>query len=405
MTDHVHQVAGVRSPRPFKIRRLGHIAIDMDSPSTLDFYVRDLGLRINDVLDPKNIPGLETIAAQSPKPLVYFTSPGSDHHTVVLVPRQIGLARRGQTVPADITNGQISFQVSSLREITQAKAYLEQQGITVPRIGRDMPGSNWHMYFQNSDFLTVELYYGMEQAGWTQRSKPLSMYYRRVGGEFTLPQDPEYTEVEEALARGLDITAGFRHEDPQALSFDVGGIRLPRPFRIHRLGPVGFFVRNLKASADLYSRQLGLEVSEAIDFEGQSCAFLRCGTDHHCLALYSYELRDKLGLTSRSSNFFVGFELGGYDQLVAAGRFLKSQGWQVNSAPWPELHPGIDRALHVTDPEGNIVLLYYYMEQIGWDGRPSGTRQTDRTPFEAWPDTTDGRSDVFCDASLMGPLG
>src|SRR5262249_48933655 len=155
-------------------------AIDMESPALLDFYVRDLGLRINDLQDPRRIRGLEEVAGQLPEPLIYFTSPGSDHHTVVFVPRQIGVTPRGPAVSTEITNGQISFQVSSLREITEAKAYLETLGFKVPRIGRDMPGSNWHMYFTGPDEVTVELYYGMEQIGWSQRSKPLSMYYRRV---------------------------------------------------------------------------------------------------------------------------------------------------------------------------------------------------------------------------------
>ena len=35
----------------------------------------------------------------------------------------------------------------------------------------------------------------------------------------------------------------------------------------------------------------------------------------------------------------------------------------------PELHPGIDYAAHVLDPDGHVLQLYHEMEQIGWDQR------------------------------------
>ena len=36
----------------------------------------------------------------------------------------------------------------------------------------------------------------------------------------------------------------------------------------------------------------------------------------------------------------------------------------------PEIHPGIDYVAYGVDPDGHMIQLYYYMEQIGWSGKP-----------------------------------
>lgn len=54
----------------------------------------------------------------------------------------------------------------------------------------------------------------------------------------------------------------------------------------------------------------------------------------------------------------------------------------------------------VLDPEGHCVQLYYYMEQIGWDGlpRPAHLRRAD------WPESLEPQSDTFTDTPFQGPL-
>jgi len=75
----------------------------------------------------------------------------------------------------------------------------------------------------------------------------------------------------------------------------------------------------------------------------------------------------------------------------------------VNTIP-PELHPGIDYAAHVLDPDGHCLQLYYYMEQVGWDGkpRPRGER---RRVQEEWPEVLEPLSDTYVDQTFQGPLG
>ena len=48
--------------------------------------------------------------------------------------------------------------------------------------------------------------------------------------------------------------------------------------------------------------------------------------------------------------------------------------------------------------------LYYYMEQVGWDGRvrPASER---RRVGPAWPETLEPLSDTYVDQVFQGPLG
>src|SRR5258706_13909813 len=70
----------------------------------------------------------------------------------------------------------------------------------------------------------------------------------------------------------------------------------------------------------------------------------------------------------------------------------------------PELHPGIDYAAHVLDPDGHVLQLYPEMEQIGWDGRPRPRSQRRKAPrLDAWPQTLEGTSDAYRGEPFLGP--
>ena len=70
-----------------------------------------------------------------------------------------------------------------------------------------------------------------------------------------------------------------------------------------------------------------------------------------------------------------------------------------------ELHPGIDYAAYAVDPEGHCIQLYYYMEQIGWDGKPRPNELRRRATAEAWPESLEPMSDTYVDQTFQGPLG
>ncbi len=57
------------------------------------------------------------------------------------------------------------------------------------------------------------------------------------------------------------------------------------------------------------------------------------------------------------------------------------------------------------DGNGNAVQLYYYMEQVGWDGRPRPAAERREITPGQWPETIDALSDSDMGEPLLGPLG
>jgi catechol 2,3-dioxygenase-like lactoylglutathione lyase family enzyme len=405
-------VGGVLLDRPFKIRRLGHFGFNVGDAVMEEcrrFYVDLLGFRLSDEASfAGRLPEEERAGLQHPNG--YFTRHNTDHHTFVLFNRDVmerfaRLAKR-PTTPG-VTVNQITWQVGSLAEVGNGARWFTDEGVPVVRTGRDMPGSNWHTYVLDPDGHTNELYYGIEQVGWEGYSKPRALYHRGFQSPPELPQIAEIDEIQQALADGVDLHAGFRHEDTLPATYDVDGILLPRPFKVVRIGPVSLFVADVDAATAFYRDRLGFTVTEEVEWQGRHCTFLRANTEHHALALFPVELRPALGLSEHTTCAAFGLQLANYRQLRDAVRFLEERGCRfVTNVPL-ELYPGIDYAAHVLDPDGHCIQLYYGMEQIGWDGQP---RPRDQRPAAAadpasWPETVEARPDTFAGEPFLGPWG
>jgi len=399
-----YSVGGVLLPRPFKIRRLGHFgfnAVHMDEGKA--FYTDLLGFKPSDVLDFGAMPWAPKDASLG-DPRGYFMRYGTDHHAFVLFNKRVLDHRPDRKFAPEVTVNQITWQCGSLREITDAHTYFQEHGIPIQRVGRDMPGSNWHVYVYDPDGHTIELYYGIEQIGWNQMSKPTEMYYRGFREKPSLPQLSEISEVAEAFGKGIDVFSGHRTREALAETYDVEGVLLPRPFKITRIGPVSLFVADVDRAEAFYTQHLGFTRSEETTCHGARCVFLRCGAEHHSVALVPRELRRRLGLSEHSTCMSFGVEVGSYAQLRDAVAFLKSRGVTLIDSIPPELYPGIDYSAFAQDPDGHCIQLYYYMEQIGWDGHPRPT--TERRPITTpWPESVEPLSDTYVDQVFQGPLG
>jgi catechol 2,3-dioxygenase-like lactoylglutathione lyase family enzyme len=397
-------VGGILLERPFKIRRLGHFGFNLVAMDEgVRFYTELLGFRISDVIDYSRRAADPAQLAGLGDPRGYFTRYGTDHHALVLFNKRVREALGRRDRPG-VTINQITWQVGSLREVGNAIRWFEEKKIPVERAGRDMPGSNWHAYLFDPDGHLNELYYGIEQIGWNGYSKPREMYKRGFSTAPELPQISESEEVEQALEEGVDLTSGYRHVERLPATYDVDGILLPRPFKIVRLGPVGLFVRDLEAAAAFYIDTLGFARSEETRWRGQRCLFLRVNTEHHSLALYPLALRELLGLSPNTTCMSLGLQLANYRQLRDAVRFLSSRGARSTDAIPPELYPGIDYAAHFFDPDGHCLRLYYYMEQIGWDGKPRPPELRRRVSDE-WPEALEPLSDTYHGEPFLGPWG
>ena len=401
-------VGGVLLDRPFKARRLGHFGFNViKMEECLHVYTELLGFRISDARDlfrsratPEQVKQMEAFGDTNG----YFTRFGSDHHSFVLFNKQ---AREWMDTERKfkpgVTINQITWQVGSLAEVGNAIKWFREQGVHLQRAGRDMPGSNWHTYLYDPDGHTNELYYGIEQVGWNGHSKPLSMYKRGFREAPPLPQISEFQEVQDALAEGVDLLSGYRYAEQMPATYEVGGIMMPRPFKIVGIGPVSLFVEDVEASKAFYQDALGFTLCEEVEWQGYKCAFLRVNTEHHSMALYPIALRKALGLSDHTTNMAFGVKLANYQQLRDAVAFLKEHGVPVIDAIPQELHPGIDYAAHVLDPEGHCIQLYCEMEQIGWDGKPKPAEMRRKVQAGAWPDALDATTDTYRGEPFLGP--
>jgi catechol 2,3-dioxygenase-like lactoylglutathione lyase family enzyme len=285
-----------------------------------------------------------------------------------------------------------------------AVAYLHAHGVTTGHIGRDMPGSNWHVYFLDPDGNNVELYYGIEQVGWDRNSKPVLMHYRGFHSQPERPQMSEAAELREAQDRGIDIHSGWRPDETHLEEkYNVGGVLLPRPFKVTGLGPFSLFTDRLDEMVLFYTAVMGFEITEESRYDGRRIVFLRHGAEHHSLVLADKALRGRLGLRPDAACLSTGLQLGSYRQLCDAVEFFRSHGRDIVELP-PELHLGIDYAAHVRDPDGHLIQLYYRIEQLGWDGRPRPANLRPRVT-QPWPDAVDAQTDTYVGQAYLGPLG
>ncbi len=408
-TNGKYSVGGVLLDRPFKIRRLGHFGINaINMEESLRFYHALLGFRIVDIRDP--FPEGRQIPDEF-KPFGdlrgYFFRYSHDHHAFVLYNhRHRGATDKRDRWRENITVNQITWQVGTLAEVVNGHHWLTEQGCHMAKAGRDMPGSNWHTYLMDPDWFQNELYYGMEQIGWSGHSKPWDMHDREFSKVAPLPQISEYREVNDALAAGSAAASGFRDIEPLEEKYDVDGILLGRPFKITKVGPVRLFCEDIDASLAFYRDMLGFIVTEEIDYGGHHCYFLRNNTEHHSLGLYPVALRKELGCREDTLLFSFAVRLGNYGQLRAAVNFLRDEhGCTVREDIPQALYAGIDYTVFVEDPDGHLIQLYAYMEQVGWDGKPRPASERRKVTPSDWPETIEAASDAFMGEPFLGPLG
>lgn len=399
-------VGGIELDRPFKIRRLGHFGFyARDMEASLRFYRELLGFQVTDELDfaprardPKDLEGQGDTRG-------YFMRYGTDHHAFVLFPYRV---RKAIDYDGEMAEGatvnQITWQVGSLREVRDATDWFDEVGIHYGRTGRDLPGSNWHVYPTDPEGRVNELFYGIEQVGWDGLSKPRDMYDRDFREAPELPVVREAEEIRNARERGVDLAAGMNSLEMEAAEYDVGGVMLPRPFKVTGIGPVRLFTGRMEEALSFYRDRLGLAPTETVDWNGEECHFLRVGAEHHSLALYPMGLREELGLSGWSNCFSFGVRLNDYAQFKDAVRFLERNGVEIRYLP-PALFPGIDYTAFAIDPDGHAVQLHYYMEQIGWEGLPRPAHLRRRIDNDNWPETLDAAPDAFAGEQFPGPWG
>ncbi|MFV9475048.1 VOC family protein [Advenella sp. RU8] len=386
-----YNVGGVRLEQPFKAVRLGHLGLwEENLPEKLKILVDVLGMRHTDVLKKSNADILG-----------HFTTCNTDHHTLVILNPNSGDPERKKLYEAGVILNQISFQVNSLKEVNDAHAFFLENDIRISRIGRDLPGSNWAVYAFDPDGHRVELFYGMEQIGWSGNSKPEAMYERLPYVTFTLPQKAEAQEVQQAKERNIDLCSGFSCHSSQPHVYDVGGVLLQQPFKVSKVGPVRIFVADMEKSEHFYIKIIGLKKTEEVEYRGHKCVYLSTGQEHHCVALIPIALRNMLGFKENTTLLSIGLQVQTYEQLRQAGSFLIEKGLRPVHVP-QELQPGIQYALHFALDEVNLLQIYFEMD--GFHKKQSENPYA-FLPFEQWPDCIEAGEESYTTQTRLGPMG
>jgi catechol 2,3-dioxygenase-like lactoylglutathione lyase family enzyme len=403
-----YDVGGVRLDRPFQVLRLGHFGFNVqDQEKALHFYSDLLGLPVTDTVNFGQQFKVTSPTGQDPNG--YFLRVGADHHSVVLFPHWAFAAAGGPPRPDGTTwISHMAWQVGTLREVTEGRRWLTERQVRIARPGgRDARGANWNFTVTDADAISNEIYYGMDQIGWDGVSKPVEIC-PRPGGD-PLPDvngasEPDFPMAKSAIEGGLDLREGLHQRPFGTPRYDVAGTLLARPFRVVRNGPIRLFAHDVAAAERFYSETMGLTLTEEITWRGHRCVFLRANTEHHTMALYPLALRAELGTRPDSLCMAYGMQVGSYRQLKDAVAFLQENGVTIKYLP-PELFPGIDYSAFAFDPEGHAIHLYYYMEQIGWDGRPRPTAARRTVDNAHWPEALDALSDTYRGPVFQGPLG
>lgn len=192
---------------------------------------------------------------------------------------------------------------------------------------------------------------------------------------------------------------------------------------------------------DFYGRRLGFRLTDEMTLgrllpemgakmEDDRIFFMTDNTDHHSFLLAHRSLGAMFGDDAASKEItlsqitwqvgtleavvhdpdghtielYYGIEqIGSYQQLRDAVAWFGKQGAKFIELP-AELQPGIDYAAYLQDPEGHCLELHYYMEQVGWDGKPRPAAQR-RKIQKPWPATLEPMSDTYVDQVFQGPLG
>lgn len=155
----------------------------------------------------------------------------------------------------------------------------------------------------------------------------------------------------------------------------------PRP---GKLGHLVLKVRNITQSLAFYEQIVGLEVSDWID---DRMVFLRCGRDHHDLALLQMtpdEVRDHAPGRSLVEHF--SYQLGSIAEMEAAVAFLLEKGIEVDRGLGRH-GPGGNTFIVFRDPDGNNVEFYSDMIQVGPDAEPHVARTwsgAELATFDQW---------------------
>jgi len=128
-------------------------------------------------------------------------------------------------------------------------------------------------------------------------------------------------------------------------------------FHISKVGHVVLQVADLERSTEFYTKVLGFKVSDVYpeDMMAGGMVFLRCDTDHHCLALVG------------AGDGENAFEVPTLVEVFRARDRLRAANAKIDFAG--RRRAGCQIAVEFRDPDNHSLEIYWGVDQVGSDGR------------------------------------
>ena len=145
------------------------------------------------------------------------------------------------------------------------------------------------------------------------------------------------------------------------------------PIRVKKLGHIVLTVSDIERSRRFWQEIMGFQVS---DVNERGMVFLRCGPDHHTVALAQATDGGELPAAGQLGFNHAAFEVGSVAELFEIRDFLRSRGVPLlyDGRRGPGSNPGVE----FLDPDGYQFEIYAAMDQIGWDGQSRPKEQLRR---------------------------
>jgi len=172
------------------------------------------------------------------------------------------------------------------------------------------------------------------------------------------------------------------------------------PFKIGKLGHIVINCADIERSLKFYTEVMGLECSDIYtsDMAPGGMAFLRCGPDHHTLALVG-------SMTGKSSENYelnhIAFEVATLDEVLKARDHLKKHNVKLDFEG--RRRAGAQIAVEFRDPDNHRLEIFWGLDQLGpgQKARPPEEWKWAHSLEEAIQDPVRGQDTRLADPSLV----
>lgn len=176
------------------------------------------------------------------------------------------------------------------------------------------------------------------------------------------------------------------------------------PFKLGKLGHIVINCADLERSIKFYTEIMGFEVSDIYpaDMAPGGMAFLRCGPDHHSLALVGSMEKDKPNHNYELNH--IAFEVASLDEVLEARAHLEKHNVPIDFEG--RRRAGVQIAVEFRDPDNHRLEIFWGLDQLvsGQKARPRDEWKWAHSLEEAIQNPVRGQDTRLRNPTLMRKL-